>query len=125
MSSNTEPLVLSDVIKMEGPNYYSRDILTAGDGSVLNIGFVAMLSGTGSGTRMIRCSATASATAICLENLGTLTEDTSAIFAVRHCMYDANNVNYNSLSAAPIDARFKVLGMIKQVEPATLDTQTT
>lgn len=76
--------------------------------------------------KAIRVATAENASLICLENLGTLSADTPAMFLARGpAIVDKDQLDYNSLAPLVVDIRLQALHILPIFEPATLVTQTT
>ncbi len=109
MASQTEGLVLSDVIKFEEESRFSREVLTLAASQTISMGEVLQASGD----NVVALASAASASAVALEAVTTGVGVTSDILcAVRHCVLTRENLTYNSEDEDDTDAVLKALGMV-------------
>ena len=88
--------------------------------------FVQTTAGSLTSKKAILITVAENVKGVCLENLGTLAADKTALFLVRGpAIVNANQLGINSLALATIKEALARLGIIARSEPATSEFQTT
>lgn len=88
--------------------------------------FVQTTAGSLTSKKAVLVTVAETVKGICLENLGTLSADATALFLVRGpAIVNANQLGINSLALATIKESLARLGIIARSEPATSEFQTT
>jgi len=117
MTTIVEKKVISDVLKWEvGEGYlFCREKHVVLDGEVLAIGTVCETA-TG---KKIQATTAGNADSICLENdIAPVGADGSAVFLVRGpCIINEDQLDYNSLTKATVDAALAAFGILVRSEP--------
>ena len=103
----TEARKISHFLYMEGPSYYSRVNCVVKTGESIAIGDILEED---SGKKLVAVAGNADA--IALESITSAAAGATIVCAVRHCIFNDQTVNYNSLTKATVDAALKALGIV-------------
>lgn len=117
MASQSEGLVIGDVILLEGDMHYSRETLTLATSQIITLGEI--LEPDSANVKALAVAA--NATAIALEAVTTTTATAEILCLVRHGIVNQSNLGYNAQAAAATNAALKALGIVVRDEPATVE----
>jgi len=114
MANETKSRVLSEILKYEAPNRYSRETKTLSTNQTISLGEVLEDDGSN-----VKAGAVAGNIKYIAAEAVTTTSATADIAVIaRNAIVDKSLLTYNSLTEATVDAALEAVGILPRVDVA-------